>query len=98
IARYLPTWSCGPSPEWRARVTIAHLLTHTSGLPAHEKYFQKGHGRRKIVSHAIGQRLAYEPGKESIYSDIGFIVLGEIIRELTGRDLDQLAAERIFKL
>jgi len=33
VERYLPEWASGPQPEWRHRVTVRHLLTHTSGLP-----------------------------------------------------------------
>jgi len=96
VSRYLPSWSCGNDRDRRERVTIAHLLSHASGLPAHEDYFVKPKGRDGIVSSAIAEPLAYDPGAESIYSDIGFIVLGAIIERLTGRRLDELAQERIF--
>ena len=110
VARYLPEWSAGPNPEWRAKVTVRHLLTHTSGLPAHRDYYKTLKTRREIVAHALAEPLAAEPrssavagaslqrpgGSASEYSDIGFILLGEIIERVTGRPLDELAAERIF--
>ena len=96
VSRYLPGWACGTDRERRERVTVAHLLSHSSGLPAHQDYFVKLKGRDKIFARAVAEPLAYDPGAESIYSDIGFILLGGIIERLTGRRLDELAQELIF--
>ena len=96
VGRYLPEWTRGANAEQRARVTVAHLLAHASGLPAHEDYFLKSKGRAEILARAAAQPLTYEPGSKTIYSDIGFILLGAIIESLTGRGLDELAKERIF--
>ena len=96
VGRYLPEWTRGANAEQRARVTVAHLLAHASGLPAHEDYFLKSKGRAEILALAAAQPLTYEPGSKTIYSDIGFILLGAIIESLTGRGLDELAKERIF--
>jgi beta-N-acetylhexosaminidase len=96
VSRYLPRWSCGTDRERRERVTVAHLLAHSSGLPAHQNYFVKLKGRDEIVGRAVAEPLASDPGAESIYSDIGFILLGAIIERLTGRQFDELARERIF--
>lgn len=96
VSRYLPEWTRAANSEQRSRVTVAHLLAHCSGLPAHEDYFLKSKGRAEILARAVGQPLIYEPGAKSIYSDIGFILLGAIIESLTGRRLDELAQERIF--
>jgi beta-N-acetylhexosaminidase len=96
VSRYIANWACGPDRSRRERVTIAHLLTHSSGLPAHRDYFLKLKGQSEIVARAAAEPLVYEPGAESIYSDIGFILLAAIIERLTGRTLVQLAQERIF--
>jgi len=96
VARYLPRWTLWQNADWRPRVTVRHLLTHTSGLPAHAEFFRTIKARQGIVALAMAAPLAYEPGTRSVYSDLGFIVLGEILEQLTGRPLDQLARERIF--
>jgi len=99
VSRYLAEWPCADRSDRadrRERVTVAHLMTHTSGLPAHKDYFVKWKRRVDIIAQAIAKTLAYEPGAKSIYSDIGFIRLGAIIERLTGRALDELARERIF--
>jgi CubicO group peptidase (beta-lactamase class C family) len=77
-------------------VTVRHLLTHTSGLPAHREYFKTVQTRRDVVARALAEALEAEPGVKSVYSDIGFILLGEILERLTGRPLDPMASERIF--
>lgn len=96
VSRYLPKWTCGADRERRERVTIAHLLAHAAGLPKHEDYFLKLKSRSEILAAAIAEPLAYDPGAESLYSDIGFILLGAVIERLTGRGLAELAQERIF--
>jgi beta-N-acetylhexosaminidase len=96
LSRYLPGWTGGPDRDRRARVTLAHLLAHSSGLPAHQDYFVKLKSQSEILAQALAEPLAYDPGAKSIYSDIGFILLGAIIERLAGRPLDQLARERIF--
>src|SRR5713226_7940440 len=96
IGIYLPEWAAGPNPEWRRRVTLRHLLTHTSGLPAHEDFFKTAKNKRETLARVLAESLTYEPGTRSEYSDLGFMLLGEIVERLTGHPLDRLASERIF--
>ncbi len=96
VAHYIPEWAGGPNPGWRSRVTIRHLLTHTSGLPAHEDFYKTVKTQREMIAQICAEPLAYEPGTQSVYSDLGFILLSEILQRVTGRPLDQLARERIF--
>ncbi len=96
VAMYLPEWAAGPNPEWRRKVTLRHLLTHTSGLPAHEDYFQTAKGKHEVLAKVFAEPLVYDPGTKSEYSDLGFILLGEIVERVTGKTLDTLAHERIF--
>ncbi len=97
ISVFLPDWYTGPDPAARSKVTIQHLLTHTAGLPAHVDYFNSAKSKREIISSILHEPLAYAPGTKSEYSDLDFILLGEIIERLTGHDLDDLAEDRIFK-
>jgi beta-N-acetylhexosaminidase len=96
VGRYVPEWNSGPNPEWRKSVTILHLLTHSSGLPAHKDYFLTIHSKRDAIASICKEALEYEPGTKTVYSDLGFILLGEILERVTGRTVDQLAKERIF--
>lgn len=77
-------------------ITIRHLLTHTSGLPAHVKFYEMGLDRAGIV-RKICEMEASPPGEHVVYSDLGFIILGEIVERITGKSLDEFARENIWR-
>jgi beta-glucosidase-like glycosyl hydrolase/CubicO group peptidase (beta-lactamase class C family) len=101
IDRYLPEWTATPQQdakqkEWRSRVTVRHLLTHTSGLPAFKEYWRTSKGKQATLGRIFAEPLEYEPGTKEIYSDLGIILMAEIVERLTGRTLDDLAKTFIF--
>jgi beta-N-acetylhexosaminidase len=96
VERYLPEWASGPQPEWRHKVTVRHLLTHTSGLPAFKEYWRTSKGKADTLARIFAEPLEYEPGTKEVYSDLGIILMAEIIERLTGRTLDDLARTFIF--
>jgi beta-glucosidase-like glycosyl hydrolase/CubicO group peptidase (beta-lactamase class C family) len=96
VARYIPEWNDGPNPDWRKTVTVRNLLTHSSGLPAHKDYFLTLHSKREFIAAICREPLEYAPGTKTIYSDLGFILLGEILERSTGKTVDQLAHQEIF--
>jgi CubicO group peptidase (beta-lactamase class C family) len=75
---------------------VRHLLAHSSGYPAWRPLHATAPGRDAIVAAAAATPLERAPGAASVYSDLGFIVLGDAIELAAGRRLDALAAERIF--
>jgi beta-N-acetylhexosaminidase len=96
IERYLPEWPKGPQPEWRHKVTVRHLMTHTSGLPPFKEYWRTSTSKQETLSRIFAEPLEYEPGTKVVYSDLGIILMAEIIQRLTGKPLDVLANENIF--
>jgi len=102
ISVMIPEWltaakdKSAPQLDWRKRVTLGNLLTHTSGLPGHVDYFADSKSEHDVVERTIAEPLIYQPGTKSEYSDLDFILLGEMLERLTGRSLDSLASERIF--
>ncbi len=96
VARFLPEWSDGPNPDWRKTVTLRNLLTHSSGLPAHKGYFLTLHSKREFIAAICREPLEYAPGTKTVYSDLGFILLGEILERATGKTVDQLSHEQVF--
>jgi len=96
VERYLPEWANGPQPEWRHGVTVRHLLTHTSGLPPFKEYWRTSKSKQDTLAKIFTEPLEYEPGTKEVYSDLGIILMAEIIERLTGRPLDALARENIF--
>src|SRR6266700_3873953 len=96
IERYLPEWPSGPNAEWRHRVTVRHLLTHTSGLPPFKEYWRTSKNKQDTLAKIFAEPLDYEPGTKEVYSDLGIILMAEITERLTGRKLDDLARNYIF--
>jgi serine-type D-Ala-D-Ala carboxypeptidase len=83
-AGYLPGFTAlreGP-------VTIRHLLTHTSGLPDTRKFYQWCSTRDELFRDLFATPLEASPGTLVIYSDLGFIALGEIVAAVAGEPLD----------
>jgi CubicO group peptidase (beta-lactamase class C family) len=72
-------------PEWRGRdresVTIADLLAHSSGLTAYLPFFRDYTGRFEFQQAIASLPLEYAPRSQSIYSDLGFILLGFILED-----------------
>jgi len=96
VERYLPEWAGGPQLEWRHRVTVRHLLTHTSGLPPFKEYWRTSKSKQAVLDKIFVEALEYEPGTREVYSDLGIILMAEIIERLTGKPLDVLAREFLF--
>jgi len=96
IERYLPEWASGPQPEWRRKVTVCNLVTHTSGLPPFKEYWRTSKDKADTLQRIFAEPLEYEPGTKVVYSDLGIILMAEIIQRLTGKQLDELAKEYIF--
>ncbi|HEX9265353.1 MAG TPA: serine hydrolase domain-containing protein [Candidatus Binatia bacterium] len=92
--------------------TFRHLLNHSAGLPAWKAFFEEivkseKSGRINFVASRAAKNYVYElihrekatspPGSLSVYSDLGFIILGEAVEVLTGNTFDRFCQERIFK-
>ncbi len=75
-------------PEWRGSdresVTIRDLLSHSSGLPAYLPFFRDHAGRIEFEPAICHTPLEYAPGSQSIYSDLGFMLLGFILEDAHG--------------
>jgi CubicO group peptidase (beta-lactamase class C family) len=86
-----------PSPDPRRRhVTVRMLLAHSSGLADYAKFFLRAGTASELVRHACTAPLAEPPMHRACYSDIGFIVLGELLARLAGEPLDRFCQREIF--
>jgi beta-N-acetylhexosaminidase len=97
VGLYLPEWNSGPQRELRDKVTVRHLLTHTSGLPGNVRYYQSLKSKREIIKRVLSEQLISAPGEKCEYSDPGFILLGTILESTTGWSLESCAYTRIFR-
>jgi beta-glucosidase-like glycosyl hydrolase/CubicO group peptidase (beta-lactamase class C family) len=92
VQRYLPAWT-GPRKD---RVTIRHLLTHSSGLPALRPVYKEAQDPAAALRLVFETPLDTTPGVRMVYSDLGAILLGEVVRAVTGERLDAYAAAHVF--
>jgi serine-type D-Ala-D-Ala carboxypeptidase len=92
VRRYL----AGFTGAGKDKVTVRQLLTHVSGLPDHRPYDQRHGDPAAIRAAALAEPLVAAPGSVCCYSDIGFIVLGELCATVAQCPLDQAAQELVF--
>jgi serine-type D-Ala-D-Ala carboxypeptidase len=81
---------------WHRSVTVAMLLAHSSGLPAHRKLYLEASDREEIQNAAGLVPLENQPGTRSEYSDIGFMVLGELLEHIADESIDDFCRREIF--
>ena len=94
VAAYLPEFARATL----AGISVRHLLTHTSGLPAWRPLrISTGNRRERALDAIAAAGLEYEPGSRVVYSDLGFITLGLLLERIRGVSLGELAASEIFR-
>src|SRR6185503_3464855 len=93
VARYVPEFGGGIKDA----VTIRHLLTHSSGLRAHRALWQEATSRDSALSLVLRTPLDTTPGARAIYSDLGAIVLTEVIERIYHQRVDRLTRDRIAR-
>lgn len=81
----------------RERITVRHLLTHTSGLPPGISPNPPWEGYEKAIALACRAKPLSPPGTIFRYSDVNFILLGELVRRVSGEGLDRFARTHIFE-
>jgi D-alanyl-D-alanine carboxypeptidase len=88
----------GTPGTWQL-ITLRHLLTHTSGLvregPGFDPY--KVQQDIDVIKTAYSLPLQFKPGDKYEYSNLGYFVLAEIIRRVTGKPWSDFLTERVFK-
>lgn len=75
VAAHLQQWAGAD----REAVTVRDLLAHCSGLPGHRPFFEQLSGEAALVRAVAREPLDYPPRSRSIYSDLGFILLGSLL-------------------
>jgi CubicO group peptidase (beta-lactamase class C family) len=105
ISEIIPNYS----GDLKDEISIAHLLEHSSGLPAWEAYYEEVaafgggrelatiKGRDAVRAMVAAEQPLEKPGTFALYSDLGFILLDWIIEIVSKKTIDVLAKERLFK-
>jgi len=93
VSTYLPAFSGG----WKDSVTVRHLLTHRSGLPAGRDLWRIARTPDEARAAVLSTNLECKPGQCYIYSDLGADVLGFVIEAIAGEPLDAFLRDKVFE-
>jgi uncharacterized protein YbbC (DUF1343 family)/CubicO group peptidase (beta-lactamase class C family) len=92
VSKYIPELK----GQGRDRITIELLLTHRSGYAPDFDLKERWTGHDEAIKRLIKEPLRSAPGARFVYSDIGFIALGEVVHRVSGIPLDEFARKNIF--
>jgi CubicO group peptidase (beta-lactamase class C family) len=92
VVRYLPAWQAAGAQA----VTVRHLLTHSSGLPAWRALYKEATTADEALRHVYATGPDTLPGVRYLYSDLGFILLGQLVERVSGMPLATYASARVF--
>jgi len=92
VSKHLPDFATNE----KASVTIKQLMLHTGGLIPDNALGDYAPGHDEAIRKVMHIKLSYPPGDDFRYSDVGFIVLGELIEKVSGEDLNSFTQKNIF--
>jgi uncharacterized protein YbbC (DUF1343 family)/CubicO group peptidase (beta-lactamase class C family) len=93
VSRHIPEFA----QNGKDMITVEQLLLHTGGLIADNPVTDYADGPQKAWERICQLAPVAPPGSKFIYSDVGFIVLGELVRQLSGQGVDEFARQRLFQ-
>jgi CubicO group peptidase (beta-lactamase class C family) len=114
LSKYLPkecaVWN-GSMPKWADKVTLHHLLSHTSGIPnytdaedcgyanlldAKQHWFELQRTPKEIIKLIVKDPLLFSPGSEFFYSNTGYLLIAEVIESITHEKVSVYLQQAIF--
>lgn len=90
---YLPEFT----GDGKETITLRHLLTHTSGLRPGLGATPAWAGSERAIQLACAEKMRSRAGADFVYSDINFILLGEVVRRVSGRPLNEFVTREIYQ-
>lgn len=83
--------------DGKEKITLRHLLTHTSGLRPSLNLTSSWSGYDKAIELVCAEKITNAPGTTFRYSDINYIILGEVARRVSGMKLEEFVAREIYQ-
>jgi CubicO group peptidase (beta-lactamase class C family) len=93
VATYLPEFAAGG----KEKVTVRQLLIHVSGLIPDNSLKDYDDGPEKAIERVFALKPQTAPGERFAYSDMNFVVLGELVKKLSSQSLQDFSREHIFQ-
>ncbi|WP_417386117.1 exo-beta-N-acetylmuramidase NamZ domain-containing protein [Gimesia sp.] len=93
VAKYIPEFAVNGKQD----ITVYQLLTHQGGLIPDNSIKDYQDGPEKAMQRVYDLKLYYEPGTRFAYTDVGFILLGEIVKRVTGKSVHEYSQANIFQ-
>jgi len=93
VRDYFSTFTGGAKDKIRVR----DLLTHSSGIDWWAPLYKEARSMPEYLARILPMELKYEPGTKSVYTDLGVMMLGDILERSAGTDLNTFVKRRIFE-
>lgn len=93
VQTYIPEFK----GDGKEAITVRQLMTHMSGLRPDIETKTDWHGQKAAIEKACDEKLQATPGTVFRYSDINFFLLGEIVRRVSGKSLEEFVANEIYR-
>ena len=91
LSKYYPEFNT----KDKKQITIEHLLRHNSGLASVVKA-EPGESYDSFMSKTLSLPLDYKTEEKTVYSDVGFIILGDLVQKISGMKLSDFTTQKIF--
>ncbi|QDV48564.1 exo-beta-N-acetylmuramidase NamZ domain-containing protein [Gimesia fumaroli] len=93
VSKYIPEFAANGKQD----VTVYQLLTHQGGLIPDNSMKDYRDGPEQAMERIYALKLYYEPGTRFAYTDVGFILLAEIVKRVTGQTVHEYSSKNIFQ-
>jgi CubicO group peptidase (beta-lactamase class C family) len=103
IDEKLPSLVEKKTTDEKKGISLKQLLSHSSGFPAHREYFNilrdipEKRKKERLLKLLLDEKIEYTPGTKSVYSDLGFMLLGEIIEKKEGCTLADFVENKVLQ-
>ncbi|MCH9655202.1 MAG: DUF1343 domain-containing protein [Planctomycetes bacterium] len=93
VSQHIPEFA----ENGKQAVTVYQLLTHQGGLIPDNSMKDYRDGPEKAMQRIYALKLYYEPGTRFVYTDVGFILLAEIVKRVSGQSIHEFSSKNIFQ-